>query len=421
MTNPTPEDERRVAGLEVLVSGAGIAGTAMAYWLTRHGFRVTVVERAHAPRLGGYKVDVRGAALDVLDRMALLERARRMTTDMRGASFVDSRGLQVATMDSDMAGGRSGADLEIMRGDLNRLLHEQTRGTVEYRFGDSIIEIDEDQRGALVTFERGAARRFDLVIGADGLHSNTRALVMGPEAQFIQHLGHYVAIFSTDNHLGLDRAEVIYPRPGRSTLVYQTRDDAHAKAMLLFSSPPLHYDRRDVEEQRKLVEAAFAGETGWEVPRLLAAVPTAPDFYFDSLSLVHVPTWWEGHTVLVGDAAYAASPASGQGTSLALVGAYVLAGELASTPQDLGAAFARYQAEMGPFVEKNQRLAPSNLKGMVMRSRLQIWFQLQALKVLPRLPGKDRILGRVAAAIHDAATAITLKDYAPVRLRKDAA
>lgn len=411
MTNPTPEDERREAGPEILISGAGISGTATAFWLNRVGCRVTVVERAHAPRLGGYKVDVRGAALDVLDRMALLEHARALATDMRGASFVDSRGLQIAAMDSDLAGGRTGADLEVMRGDLNRLLYEQTRSTVEYLFGDSITEINEDRRGASVTFDRGAARRFDLVIGADGLHSNTRALVMGPEAPFIQHLGHYVAIFGTANHLGLDRAEVIYPRPGKSTLVYRTRDDAEAKVMLLWSSPPLRYDRHDVEEQQRLVAAAFADETGWEVPRMLAALPTAPDFYFDSMSLVHVPTWWKGRVVLVGDAAYGASPASGQGTSLALVGAYVLAGELAATPRDLGAAFARYQAEMASFVEKNQQLAATNLKGMVMRSRLQLWFQLQALKVLPRLPGKDRILGRVTAAIHDAATAITLEDY----------
>ncbi|HEX5532694.1 MAG TPA: FAD-dependent oxidoreductase [Actinomycetales bacterium] len=417
MTKPRG-GECEAANHEVLISGAGIAGMATAYWLNRYGFRVTVVERAEAPRLGGYKIDVRGAAVEVLERMALLGRAREMTTDMQRTSFVDSSGAEVAAMDSDFAGGRAGADLEVMRGDLNRLLYEETRDTVDYLFGDSVGAISQNERGVLVTFEHGGTRRFDLVVGADGQHSNTRADVMGPESQFIEHLGHYVAIFSTANRLGLDRAEVIYPRPGRSTLVYRTREDAQARAMLLWASAPLGYDRRDVRRQRELIATEFGDENGWEVPRLLADVATAPDLYFDSMGLVRVPRWGHGRVVLVGDAAYGASPASGQGTSLALVGAYVLAGEVCSSPDDLGAAFARYQAAMATFVEKNQRLAASNLKGMVMRSRLRIWFQLRALKVLQHLPGKDRVLGRVAAAIHEAATGITLEDYPVDRMTR---
>jgi 2-polyprenyl-6-methoxyphenol hydroxylase-like FAD-dependent oxidoreductase len=394
----------------VLVHGAGTAGLALAYWLHQHGFTPTVVERASALRDGGYKVDIRGAAVDVTDRMGLRAEVRAVGTDMQEATFVNGTGRSLATMDADLFGGRTAGDVEIMRGDLNRLLYDRTRDHVEYVFHDSMTAMTDRVDGMRVGFERARPRTFDLVIGADGLHSTTRALTFGDETRFLHDLGYYVAVFSVPNHLGLDRRELTYPLPGRTALLYGTRRDAAATAMLLFASPPLRYDRRDVARQQELVAEAFDG-VGWEVPRLLAAMSDADDFHFDSLSQVHAKTWSDNRVALVGDAAYGASLAAGQGTSMALVGAYVLAGELAAAGGHHDVGFHRYEARMRGFVERNQALAHSNIRGMVMRSAALIRVQLLMLRLLPYLPGRDRIAGRVADTIHAAATAIELPGY----------
>ncbi|MFI5861396.1 FAD-dependent monooxygenase [Streptomyces sp. NPDC051546] len=397
----------------VLISGAGIAGTALAHWLRHHGFRPTVVERAPTLREGGYKIDIRGAALDVVSRAGVLDTVRAQRTDVQGGSIVNAAGKRVATLDGDTFGGRAGHDAEILRGDLNRILYDLTvdgADGVEYLFGDSIASATETADGIEVTFDSGANRVFDLLVGADGLHSHTRALVFGPEERFIRDLGYYVSIYSVPNHLDLDRWELTYVSPLRTALTYSTAKDTGAKAMFLFASEPLEYDRHDVSGQKKLLAEAYADEA-WEVPRLLAALDEAADFYFDSLSQAHLDHWSKGRTALVGDSAYCASPASGQGTSLALVGAYVLAGELAAAGGDHVAGFAAYEREMRRFAEENQKLGPSNIKHMVMRTKRQISIQLTLLSVLGRLPGKERMMAKVMEPIQKAANSITLKDY----------
>ncbi|MFJ6756596.1 FAD-dependent monooxygenase [Streptomyces sp. NPDC091273] len=395
----------------VLISGAGIAGTALAYWLRRHGFEPTVVERAPAIRDGGYKVDIRGAALDVVTRMGLREDIRKHRTDVRGGSVVNAAGKRVASMDGDTFGGRQGEDAEILRGDLNRLLHDAAAGEVEYLFDDCVTGIDEGDSGVTVTFASGRVQDFGLVVGADGLHSATRALAFGSdETRFVHDLGYYVSIFSVPNHLALDRWELTYVGPGRTALTYSTAKDAGAKAMFLFASAPLEYDRRDRAGQQRLLADAYAGE-GWEVPRLLEGMDGAPDFYFDSLSQVRMDRWSTGRVALLGDAAYCASPASGQGTSLALVGAYVLAGELAAAVGEHTAGLAAYEREMRPFVERNQELGPANIKRMVLRTAGQVRISMAMLSLLSRLPGKDKLMAKAVEPIHRAATAITLKQY----------
>ncbi|SHE96308.1 FAD-dependent monooxygenase [Streptoalloteichus hindustanus] len=394
----------------VLVSGASIAGPALAYWLRRHGFTVTVVERSPALREGGYKVDVRGVAVDVVERMGLLAEVRRQATDMRGGTMLNAAGRVVATLGADVIGFRDPGELEILRGDLARVLFEATGTDVEYLFDTSITEIEQRADGVRVRFTRGEPRTFDLVVGADGLHSCTRGLAFGAEESFRHDLGISVAIFSVPNHLNLDRWEMICSAPGRLANVYSVRRDENAKAQFFFRTPETGYDRRNVRQQREILTEAFAGQ-GWEIPRLLSALPTAPDFYFDSLSQIRMPRWSSGRVALLGDAAYCPSPASGQGTSTALVGAYVLAGELASAGGDHRVAFARYEEAMRGYVELNQKLGQEAARQMVPATRWQAWLRGVSMRMMPYLPGKDRIMEKVMKSMREAANGITLRDY----------
>lgn len=385
--------------MDILISGSGVAGVSLAYWLRQRGFGVTVVERASAPRDGGYKVDIRGAAVEVVRRAGLLDALREVSTQVRDAHFVDSAGRRVATMSADLFGGREGEDVEVVRGDLLRVLRDAT--DVEYVYGDSIAGLVDGADGVAVRFESGVERTFDVVVGADGLHSRVRALAFGDESRFRRDLGHHVSIFTSSSGHGLDREELLYAEPGRTTNVYRTAGEGGARALFLFKSPA------DQGSPVERLAGAFEG-AGWRVPELVAEAARADDLYFDSVSQIVLDRWSSGRVVLVGDAGYAASPASGQGTSLALVGAYVLAGELAA---GLEGAFGRYEAVLRDFVTANQALAERNLKGMVLGSRAQIWFQTRMLRLMPRLPGREKMLERVTAPIREAANAITLPDY----------
>ncbi|TDV52197.1 FAD-dependent monooxygenase [Actinophytocola oryzae] len=384
----------------VLVSGAGVAGITLAYWLRRNGFVPTVVERARGIRDGGYKIDIRGAALRVVERMGLMDEIRARVTEVRAGSVVDGRGRRVASMDGDTFGGREHGDAEILRGDLHRLLFEATQG-VEYLWDDSIADLRQADDHVEVTFASGATRTFDLVVGADGLHSVTRSKVFGDG--HVRDLGYRVSISSVPNHLDLDREELTYVSPNRTVLVYSTAQDAGAKAMFLFAdNAPVPADQRQYLADRYRDES-------WEVPTLLENL--GADFYLDELSQVHLDSWSDGRIALVGDAAYCASAASGQGTSLALVGAYVLAGELAAACGDHVAGFAGYEAALREFVDVNQKLGPANIKRMVLATKAQVRMSMVFLSLLSRLPGKDRMIAKAMAPLHRAANAITLKDY----------
>ncbi|WP_424186447.1 FAD-dependent monooxygenase [Actinokineospora sp. G85] len=342
----------------VLISGASVAGPALAYWLHHHDFAVTIVERAPAPRPGGQAIDVRGVALEVLERTGVLDQARAARTRMRGMSMVDGQGVELwrSTEMALSSGKLDSDDIELLRDDLTRLLYAQTRDSTEYVFNDSITALDETSKGVRVAFERGEPRTFDLVIGADGLHSTVRRLAFGPEERFLRHLGTHLGVFSAKNFLDLDNWQVWFRDETTGGAIYPVRDNTELRVTLGFEAEPLDYDHRDVAQQKRIMTDRFAG-SGWEIPRLIDAMNAAPDFYFDSMAQIHLDTWTTDRIALTGDAAYCASPLSGQGTSLALAGAYVLADELSKNNDD---ALARYEERLRPFVHLNQALATEN-------------------------------------------------------------
>ncbi|NYI07931.1 FAD-dependent monooxygenase [Allostreptomyces psammosilenae] len=389
-------------GRRVLISGASVAGPALAHWLVRYGFDVTVVERAGALREGGQAVDFRGRPqMGVLERMGVLEEIRRQQTHMGEVTVIDARGRRRTSLPSEIASG----EVEILRGDLARILYEATSEDAEYVFGDWITSITEDAAGAHVTFRHGAPRTFDLVVGADGVHSGVRRLAFGPESAYRRELGMYHAVFSTGNHLGLDHTGIMYSVPGKSANVSSARDAARATVALYFASAPLAYDHHDTEWARRQVAERFAGE-GWEVPRLLEAMWDAPDFYFDSTSQIRVDRYSRGRVVLLGDAGYAPGP-GGMGTGLAVVGAYVLAGEMAAARGNHAAAFARYEERMRPYVTVCQKQGEGADRFMVPARRRHIWQRDLIWGTLPHVPWK----GLIAKMATRAAEAITLPDY----------
>ncbi|WP_067830355.1 FAD-dependent monooxygenase [Actinomadura kijaniata] len=331
--------------MDVLVCGAGVAGAALAYWLRHHGFTPTVVERASRVRGGGYATGLRGEALDVLDRMALLDQVRALDLRLGGAAMTDEDALPVAIRPTDV---------EILRDDLAGLLYQATRREVEYVFGDSIATLEQTDADVRVTFDRGQPRRFDLVAGADGLHSRTRSLVFGPQERFVRHLGLYTAVFGLPGRFGAEEGGQVHRVPGKAAGVLATHDGARARAALHFASGPLAYNRDDHGQHKHIVAGRFAGQ-GRLVRRLLAEMWEAEDLFFEANAQVEMDRWYAGRVVLVGDAGYCAAPSSGRGASQALIGAYILAGELAAGGGH-AEAFAAYEREMRGFVAEHQQM-----------------------------------------------------------------
>lgn len=355
-----------MSGIRVLVAGASIAGPALAHWLHRRGAEVTVVERAPGLRPGGQAVDARGVAKEVIRRMGLDAAVRAARTDTAGAYTVDVDGNVLETYSADDDGGDGYiADIEILRGEMSRVLHDDTKDGVEYVFGDRIAELTQDADGVDVTFAGGDRRRFDLVVGADGLHSSVRATVFGPHEQFVRHLGLVLAFYTVPNEFGIDRWLIDYQDPvsGRSAGLRPIGDPDHAMAMLSFPAAELDVDHRDVEAQKRLLRAKMA-DFGWHTPRILAHLDDTPDFYLDQVAQVVMDRWSSGRVALLGDAAFSASPMSGAGTGLALIGAYLLAGELAAADWDHEAGFAAYEQRMRPFVEANQEIGRVHVESL---------------------------------------------------------
>lgn len=374
----------------VLISGAGIAGPALAHWLAGNGYRVVIVEAAPAIRPGGQTVDLRGAGRDVVARMGLLTAMTERCLFQRGIAWVRSDGTRRAEMPVEAFDGNGIVSaLEILRGDLADVLYQATCESAEYRFGTRISAIEQDDDGVRATLTDGDVIQADLVVGADGPHSAVRQLAFGPEEQFIRRLGGYNAWFTAPDMIGLDGWFLMFQAAGgRNASLRPAHDAATAKAGLAFRSEPLEYDRRDPDAQRALLAERFR-DAGWYCDELLRAAEQSEDFYFDDFVQVHMDTWSAGPVTLCGDAGYCASPLSGMGTSLALVGAYVLAGELgpAATLDAAGieAALRRYETVMRPYVDRCQAL-PGGLDGYAPMSERKIAGAASAMKWVQRWP-----------------------------------
>jgi 2-polyprenyl-6-methoxyphenol hydroxylase-like FAD-dependent oxidoreductase len=337
--------------VKILVSGAGVAGLASALDLGTRGHDVTVVEYARRLRVKGTPIDVRGDAIEIVDRMGLLAKVREQRIRMSEANrFVDADGRPVASIPMAVVSD-SDDDIEIARGDLVHILADALPDTATIRFGDSIEELTDDGDGVDVHFRSGRAERYDLVLGADGQHSAVRGLVFGPEQDYLRHLGVYIALANLPGETGPDGV-TLYNVPGR--MVGIARFKGMALASFTFRSERLDFDHRDLDAQKKILVDAFAGHTSWKIPQLLDAARADPELFFDSASQIHMPSWHHGRVALVGDAGHCAAFLSGRGTSLALTGAWFLAEELERCGADHAAAFERYEARQRPYVTAAQ-------------------------------------------------------------------
>jgi 2-polyprenyl-6-methoxyphenol hydroxylase-like FAD-dependent oxidoreductase len=373
----------------VLISGAGIAGPALAFWLNKSGYRVTIVDLADGIRPGGQTVDLRGAGGDVVGRMGLLPEMQARSLDQRGLAWIKSDGRRRAEMPVTAFNGNGVVSkLEILRGDLVDVLYQATKDQAEYRFNTRITELSQNGDCVEATLTDGTSLSVDLVVGADGPHSAVRRLVFGPEEQFVKPLGGYNAWFTAPDTVGLDGWYLMYQAPGLNASMRPSHDPALAKAGLAFRSEPVEYDRRNADEQRAVLTRHFAG-AGWQCDALLSAAAESDDFYFDSFLQVHMPTISQGRVTLAGDAGYCASPLSGMGTSLALVGAYVLAGELADAgsldAERIQAALQRYESVMRPYIDRCQDL-PNGIDGYLPKSASDIAVTAQVMKWMQRWP-----------------------------------
>ena len=385
----------------VLVSGAGIAGPSAAHWLHRAGYRVTVVESAPALRPGGQAVDFRGEQVKLLAAMGVLDEIRRYETAMGDQTVLGLDGRPALTV----PGAAWSGEVEILRGDLARILYEHTAAHTEYVFGDRVTSLTETADGVEVTFRHGPPRKFDLVVGADGVHSGVRAAAFGPERDFRRDLGFGIAGFTAPNHLGLDHTSIMYNEPGRGLMVGSHRLPDRLHVSLVFAADGVEFHRRGLAEQQALIAQLFA-DTGWETPKLLEALPAADDLYVDSISQIHLDRWAKGRVVLLGDAAWCAGP-GGSGTGLAMMGAQVLAGELAAAGGDHVTAFAKYEQRLRKPAAVGQKNGKGSGNFLAPRTAAKIRSRNRAYKMI-----STRLFGSIFTWMTDrAANALEYRAY----------
>jgi 2-polyprenyl-6-methoxyphenol hydroxylase-like FAD-dependent oxidoreductase len=377
---------------KVLVSGAGVAGACLAWWLDRYGYAVTVVEQAPEPRTGGYVIDFWGLGYDVAEKMGVLDELRRHDLEVREFRIVDRRGRRISGFDQgavqELLKGRG---MSLPRSALASALYEAVEDRVEVRFGDSVTGLEDSSRGVDVEFREGEPRTFDLVVGADGLHSAVRRLCFGEDARFERFLGYYVAAFTAPGYRFRDPdAYVTYGEPGRQ-IWRITVDEDTTVFMLVFADPDPHAAPvHDASRQKEVLRRLYSGG-GWETHAMLHALEASTDLYFDRVSQIVMPSWTKGRVALIGDACACPSLLAGEGASMAMAEAYTLAGELAVAQGDHVAAFERYERRLRPYVERKQKGARGFAASFVPGSACGLWLRNAALNAANRL-GLIRLL-----------------------------
>ncbi len=393
----------------ILISGAGIAGLTLAHRLKHYGFDPTLIEKHPSLHTDGYKIDIRGVALDIVKQMNLYSFIHKERTGIHSAAIIGSN-QKSKKVDVNLCGGRTEEDIEIMRGTLCEILFEQIP-EVPCLFGDSITSISEMAEGVRVRFEKSAPQEFDLVIGADGLHSTVRKIIFGEESEFLKQLGLYISVYPIPNYLNLDSKEIEYFEPQKFVNVYSTHKNSSAIACFAIASEIPQVEKKSQDLQKEFLKGSFSN-TGWEVPRLLSELDNAPCFYFDTAAQIQMPHWTKSRIALIGDAGYAPSPLSGQGTSVAITGAYVLAKELAKAQGDYVIAFSEYEKNLRKFVVKNQELVKTSVALMKKSGALAwvVWITQYVMRFLPT----SLILFFKALStkqVHKVANDLELKNY----------
>ncbi|HEU5276165.1 MAG TPA: FAD-binding domain [Xanthobacteraceae bacterium] len=390
----------------VLISGCGIAGPTLAFWLARAGFQPTLVDDAPALRTGGYVIDFWGLGYDIAERMGLAREIQRIGYRMREIRIVDNRGERLAGFGTRVFGELTGGRyVTLGRSDLSRLIVQAVGTSAETIFADRIIALHERADGVQVEFERSRARRFDLVVGADGLHSNVRRLVFGPQDRFEKSLAYMAAAFETRGYRPRDeRVYVLHCTPGRMLARFALHGDRTLFLFVFATDADSLPTSLDIPAQKAILRERYQ-DAGWECPRILAELGAVDDLYFDRISQIRMDRWSRGRVALVGDAAFCVSLAAGQGSALAMAAAYVLAGELASAQGRHEQAFSRYEAVLRSFIDRKQRGAARFAASFAPRTRWGLFLRNQVIKAFT-IPG----LAKVAFG-RDIADTIELPQY----------
>ncbi|KAL0481801.1 hypothetical protein AKO1_012414 [Acrasis kona] len=392
----------------VLISGAGIAGPVLGFWLSRYGLRPTIIERSKQLRTQGQMLDIRGSGLEVTKQMELEEHVRSRTTKEEGTNFVDSNNSIIASFPVHLTQGRGfTSDIELIRGELVNTLYESTKNNVEYIFDDYISSIQDNDENVQITFNSGIKRNFDVIVGADGQSSKVRRLTFGKEDSSFHPLGLYCCYFTVP----YEPADGTYSRwfnapKGRAIWLRPDGKQKSSRALFMISCKPNGLEKLDVASQKQEIQKIFQ-DAGWETTRLLKAMHESTDFYLQTVAQVKLPHYHSGRTVLIGDAAYCPSPFSGMGTSLAITGAYVLAGELA-TKENHKDAFESYEKIIRPYVNKVQSVSVG-----CPQSSVGVWFFNKTI-VLVNYAMRSGIFGwfsRLAPPVLDSSKDIKLPIY----------
>ena len=398
----------------VLISGAGIAGPTLAYWLKAAGFEPTLVERAPALRAGGYVIDFWGLGYDIAERRGLLPEINHHGNHVREMRIVDDLGRRLAGFGTrvftELTGGRY---VTLQRSELSRLLFEKVKDRVENIFGDEIVALREEPDGVKVELRHAGERRFDLVIGADGLHSAVRGLVFGSRSSFERDLGYAVAALEVRGYRPRDEdVYLTYNRPGRMIGRFTLHDD---RTLFLFVFAMKDASLPATLEAQKATLRAVYGREGWECAKILAELDQSDELYFDRVSQIRMQNWSRGRVALVGDAAFCVSLLAGQGSALAMISAYVLAGELAAADGRYQQAFPRYDALLRNYIAAKQRGAERFAGAFAPKTRGGLMFRNLIVKAfaIPRV-------ARLAVG-SDIADALNLPDYGWPSLDKLAA